>query len=89
MTRRQAVSQRLAELMTKAEQTFSHDGTVVLPPVIIKATEDAWSAFALKNYRRTEELIPVIEFLVTRNKAKFEADRAKFVQRQTEIAALR
>lgn len=86
MTRRQAVSHRLAALMDKAEHTFAHDGAVYLPKVIIRAVEDAWSAFALKNYRRTEELIPVIEFLVARNQTKFQADPAKWVERQKEAA---
>jgi hypothetical protein len=89
MTRRQTVSQRLAELMTKAEQSFSHAGAVHLPPVIVKATEDSWAAFIAKDYRRVETLCAVIGILVARNKAKFEADRGKFVERQNDIAALR
>lgn len=58
MTRRQAVSHRLAALMTKAEQTFAHDGgAVYLPRVIITATEDAWSAFAARDYDRAERIL--------------------------------
>jgi hypothetical protein len=86
VTRRQAISHRLGSLMEKAEQTFSHEGAVYLPKVVVTAAEDAWNAFAVKNYARTEHLIPVIEFLVARNQTKFQADPAKWVERQREVA---
>lgn len=86
MTKRAAISHQLVALMMKAERIFSHAGAVHLPPVVIKATEDAWSAFVVKDYCRVERLAQVIELLIARNQTKFRADPAKWVERQKDAA---
>jgi hypothetical protein len=87
VTRKQSIEHRLTDLMTKAEKQFVHDGKVVLPRVVVSTMEDAWVALCRdRDFDRAEHLIEVVSFLIAREKARFTADRKRWIERQ-EIAA--
>ena len=62
-----------------------HDGKVHLPCVIIRAVEDAWMAWREGGFDRAETLIEVTELLIVRERAKFTADRKRYLERQQEM----
>lgn len=88
MTRKEATEHQITTLMTKAEQTFVHGGTVTLPKVIVHTVEDAWVSLCRdRDYARVDRLIAVAEFLIMRERTKFERDRDGWLKHQHELAA--
>lgn len=88
MKQREALEHQLTALMTKAERTFRHGGTAVVPPVITKAVDDAWVALCRdRDYPRVETLVAVINLLLSREAAKFKSAPQKYIERSKELAA--
>jgi hypothetical protein len=88
MTRKEALERQLADLTSRAEQTFVHAGATVLPRVIACAVEDSWVALCRdRDYERVDRLVAVVQFLIMREGRKFEADRAGWLKHQQDLAA--
>lgn len=88
MTSQKALERRLVALMERAERTFLHDGTAVIPSVIAKAVDDVWCALRRdRDFARAERLLAVIGLLVRRESMRFKSDPRKYAERQRELAA--